>query len=104
MTKNRLQWGLLSTARINERLIPCLKKSNHNELLAIASRSRNVADHYAGHVTRTREVINFKCHLDEIDWLQMQKSIPWLKADPITPTQYTFGNLCASVVATARAQ
>lgn len=47
MGDKRARWGLLSTARINERLIPCLKRSERNELIAVASRSRDTADLYA---------------------------------------------------------
>ncbi len=47
MGDKRARWGLLSTARINERLIPCLKRSERNELMAVASRSQAVADRYA---------------------------------------------------------
>src|SRR4051794_2729620 len=39
MTSKRLRWGLLSTARINERLIPVLRASPRCELLAVASQA-----------------------------------------------------------------
>lgn len=42
-----LNWGLLSTARINRALIPPLQVSKRNELLAVASRSQEAADAYA---------------------------------------------------------
>jgi len=42
-----LNWGLLSTARINRALIPPLRASKRNHLLAVASRSRESADAYA---------------------------------------------------------
>ena len=47
MAERRARWGLLSTARINERLIPCLRRSERNELIGVASRSRDTADRYA---------------------------------------------------------
>lgn len=47
MGDKRAGWGLLSTARINERLIPCLRRSERNELIAVASRSQDTADRYA---------------------------------------------------------
>jgi predicted dehydrogenase len=47
MNKRRVRWGLLSTARINERLIPVLRASPRSEVAAIASRDLAVADHYA---------------------------------------------------------
>jgi len=42
-----LNWGLLSTARINRALIQPLQVSKRNELLAVASRSQETADAYA---------------------------------------------------------
>ena len=76
MTKKRLQWGLLSTARINERLIPCLKESNDNELLAIASRSRNVADHYAESHGISRAYASYESMLEDADINVVYLSLP----------------------------
>jgi predicted dehydrogenase len=42
-----LRWGLLSTARINRRLIPAIRAANGAELLAVASRDRDRAEAYA---------------------------------------------------------
>ena len=42
-----LNWGLLSTARINRALIPPLQVSKRNHLLAVGSRSQESADKYA---------------------------------------------------------
>ncbi len=49
MTKNEktLNWGLLSTARINNALIPPLRASKRNTLAAVASRSQASAEAYA---------------------------------------------------------
>ncbi|MBM3262562.1 MAG: Gfo/Idh/MocA family oxidoreductase [candidate division Zixibacteria bacterium] len=47
MNKKSVRWGLMSTARINERLIPALHASSRSELVAIASRSREKAEGYA---------------------------------------------------------
>ena len=47
MTDKILHWGLLSTARINSRLIPPLNASKRNRLAAVASRSQATADSYA---------------------------------------------------------
>ena len=47
MDNRQVRWGLLSTARINERLIPVIRASRRCELLAIASRSRETAERYA---------------------------------------------------------
>ena len=42
-----LNWGLLSTARINRALIPPLGASSRNQLLAVGSRSQEGANRYA---------------------------------------------------------
>ena len=42
-----LNWGLLSTARINSALIPPLGASSRNRLLAVSSRSQESANQYA---------------------------------------------------------
>jgi len=42
-----LNWGLLSTARINRALITPLRASKRNHLLAVASRTQEPADRYA---------------------------------------------------------
>ncbi len=42
-----LNWGLLSTARINNALIPPLRASKRNKLVAVASRSQEKSDAYA---------------------------------------------------------
>ncbi|HEX5807021.1 MAG TPA: Gfo/Idh/MocA family oxidoreductase, partial [Anaerolineales bacterium] len=43
----KLNWGLLSTARINRALITPLRASKRNQLLAVASRTQESADAYA---------------------------------------------------------
>ena len=47
MAEKKACWGLLSTARINERVIPALRSSGRSELLAVASRSKKKAQTYA---------------------------------------------------------
>ena len=47
MPNKVLNWGLLSTARINRALIPPLQVSKRNKLLAVGSRSQQTADAYA---------------------------------------------------------
>jgi D-xylose 1-dehydrogenase (NADP+, D-xylono-1,5-lactone-forming) len=42
-----LQWGLLSTARINRDLIPPIHASRRSELVAVASRNQTKAEAYA---------------------------------------------------------
>jgi predicted dehydrogenase len=47
MANKVLNWGLLSTARINRALIPPLRASKRNQLRAVASRRQETANHYA---------------------------------------------------------
>lgn len=47
MANKVLNWGLLSTARINRALITPLRASGRNRLVAVASRTQEAADHYA---------------------------------------------------------
>jgi predicted dehydrogenase len=44
----KLRWGLLSTANINQALFEPLRKSRRNTLMAVASRDRSKAEAYAG--------------------------------------------------------
>ena len=47
MKKRKLNWALLSTARINERLIPEIRKSKNSKLMAVASRDIKKSENYA---------------------------------------------------------
>jgi predicted dehydrogenase len=47
MANTILNWGLLSTARINRALITPLRASKRNQVLAVASRTQESADRYA---------------------------------------------------------
>ena len=47
MSVKNLNWGLLSTARINRAVITPLRASKRNHLLTVASRSQESADTYA---------------------------------------------------------
>lgn len=44
---DHVRWGLLSTARINRRVIPAIQASPRGRLVAVASRSQEAADAYA---------------------------------------------------------
>ena len=52
MSTKTLNWGLLSTARINRALIPPLQASKRNKLLAVGSRSKETAEAY----TKEKEI------------------------------------------------
>jgi predicted dehydrogenase len=47
MTHPQARWGLLSTARINERFIPAVRASGRGVVLGVASRDRATAEQYA---------------------------------------------------------
>jgi predicted dehydrogenase len=47
MATKVLHWGLLSTARINQALVPPLRASKRNQLAAVASRTQQSAENYA---------------------------------------------------------
>ncbi|HAV77089.1 MAG TPA: oxidoreductase [Anaerolineae bacterium] len=47
MKNNILNWGLLSTAKINRALIPSLRASKRSHLIAVGSRSQETAEAYA---------------------------------------------------------
>jgi D-xylose 1-dehydrogenase (NADP+, D-xylono-1,5-lactone-forming) len=42
-----VRWGIVSTAKINERVLPEVRESSQLEILAVASRSQESADGYA---------------------------------------------------------
>ena len=60
MAKRPVRWGLLSTARINDRLIPCLNQSERNELMGVASRSQTSATNYAAEYGIPRAYSSYK--------------------------------------------
>lgn len=47
MIQERVRWGLLGTARINQKLMPAIRKTERSELAAVASRSQDRAERYA---------------------------------------------------------
>jgi len=44
---NKVRWGLLSTARINRRLIPAIRATKRGSITAVASRDEARARQYA---------------------------------------------------------
>jgi predicted dehydrogenase len=47
MAEKTLNWGFLSTAKINQRVMPAFRESKRNRLFAVASRNQETADTYA---------------------------------------------------------
>ena len=44
---SKIRWGLLSTAKINQKVIPAIQQSKRGELAAVASRDKEKAEAYA---------------------------------------------------------
>ena len=75
MTK-KLNWGLLSTARINRALIPPLQVSKRNHLLAVGSRSQVSADAYAKEKKIERAYGSYESLLADPDIDVIYNSLP----------------------------
>lgn len=67
MTNTLLRWGLLSTARINRSLIPALRASPRNTLVAVASRDAGRAQTYAREWGIERAFDSYEAMLDSPD-------------------------------------
>jgi len=64
---DRLRWGLLSTARINRRLIPAIRSAGRAELFAVASRDLQRAQVYAAEWDIPRAHCSYEALLDDPD-------------------------------------
>jgi predicted dehydrogenase len=64
---NKLRWGILSTARINDALLNPLKLSSRNQLDAISSRSKEKADTYAREHKIRRAYGSYQALVDDPD-------------------------------------
>ena len=76
MTNKILNWGLLSTARINRALIPPLQVSKRNHLLAVGSRSQASADAYAKEKKIERAYGSYESLLADPDIDVLYNSLP----------------------------
>ena len=76
MAKRTLNWGLLSTARINRALIPPLRASKRNEVVAVASRSLEQAETYAREWDIPRVFGSYDALLDDPDVDVIYNSLP----------------------------
>lgn len=76
MTNSPLRWGLLSTARINQALIPPLRSSKRNVLTAVASRSQETADAYARENKIERAFGSYEAMLSDPDIDVVYNSLP----------------------------
>ena len=64
-----VRWGLLSTANINRKLIPAIRASQRGKLAAVASRSQDSAEAYAGRWDIPKTFGSYQAMLDsgEVD-------------------------------------
>jgi D-xylose 1-dehydrogenase (NADP+, D-xylono-1,5-lactone-forming) len=62
-----VRWGIISTARINERVLPELEDSAQVELLAVASRSQAAADAYSAQEELPRAYGSYEALLADRD-------------------------------------
>ena len=76
MNERPLNWGLLSTARINRALIPPLHASKRTTLLAVASRTQSSADAYAREWNIPRARGSYESLLSDPDVDVVYNSLP----------------------------
>ncbi len=76
MGERVLNWGLLSTARINRSLIPPLRSSKRNRLVAVASRSKAKAEAYAREWKIDRVLGSYEALLDDPEIDVIYNSLP----------------------------
>ena len=76
MTNKILNWGLLSTANINRALIPPLRVSKRNHLLAVGSRTQKSADAYAREKKIERAYGSYEALLADPDIHVIYNSLP----------------------------
>ncbi len=74
--KDHLNWGLLSTARINRALIPPLHKSVRNQLIAVASRDELRAQQYAREWNIPQAYGSYEALLNDPDIDVIYNSLP----------------------------
>ena len=74
--KRILNWGLLSTARINRALIPPLRASKRTCLLAVASRNLSTAETYAREWSIPRAHGSYEALLDDPEVDVIYNSLP----------------------------
>lgn len=76
MSERVLNWGLLSTARINRALIPALRSSRRNRLAAVGSRSQAAAEAYAREWEIERAHGSYESLLDDTEIDVIYNSLP----------------------------
>lgn len=64
---DKIRWGLLSTAGINNALIGPIRQSERSELVAVASRSKNTAEAYAAEKGIPKAIAGYEALLEDPD-------------------------------------
>ena len=62
-----LQWGIISAARINRKLIPAIRATERADVIAVASRSPSRAIDYAAAWNLPRSYGSYETLLDDAD-------------------------------------
>jgi D-xylose 1-dehydrogenase (NADP+, D-xylono-1,5-lactone-forming) len=65
--KNLLRWGIISTARINRRIIPRIKEASRSELLAVGGRDPEQTRKFADRWEIARRYASYDALLDDPD-------------------------------------
>lgn len=76
MTRSRLRWGFLSTARINRLIIPAVRASARSEVAAVASRSAEKARAYASDWSIPRALGSYESLVEDPDIDVIYISLP----------------------------
>jgi xylose dehydrogenase (NAD/NADP) len=71
-----LRWGILSTARINRRLIPAIRAAERAELVAVASRDQGQAEAYAANWGIPRAIAGYEALLEDPEIDAVYISLP----------------------------
>jgi predicted dehydrogenase len=71
-----VRWGLLGTARINERLIPAIAEHSRSELVAVASRTESKAEAYANQRGIRRSYGSYEALLQDSEIDAIYLSLP----------------------------
>ncbi|HEY5902871.1 MAG TPA: Gfo/Idh/MocA family oxidoreductase [Anaerolineales bacterium] len=76
MKRPPLNWGLLSTARINRAIIPPVRASRRSHLLAVGSRSQDSAEEYASKWNIPRAYGSYEALLEDPEIDVIYNSLP----------------------------
>ena len=98
-----LRWGILSTARINDEVIPAIESSSRSALLAVASRDEQRAREYASRHGIARSYGSYDALLEDDDIDCVYISVPNAQHVPLASAALDAGKhvLCEKPLATS---